>query len=127
MLGQYVVISIQEAIAYWKGINPNVELTEERLDHIRQHHPEDFDKCVNYLIPAIQEPDLILDDHKNPLTAMFIKCFDEAGINVVIKLALSSDENSRSFVVTIHPVGARSIQKLSKKNIVVYNRLPNLL
>ena len=119
-MSRYVVIRVQEAFSYWKGLNPNVELTDERLEHIRQHHPEDFDQCVKYLIPAIEEPDLILDDHKNPATAMFIKCFAETGVNVVIKLALSNDNNSRSFVVTIHPVGSRSIHKLASKNIIVY-------
>ena len=105
-------------------MNPNVELTEERLEHIQQHHPDDFSVCVKYIDPVIENPDLILDDHKNPLTAMFIRSFEETGVNVVIKLALSSNHDNRSFIVTIHPVGARSIQKLEKKNKVVYKK-PN--
>ena len=124
---KYVVIKVKEALAYWKGMNPNVELTEERLEHIRQHHPDDFTVCVQYIDSVIENPDLILDDHKNPLTAMFIRSFEEIGVNVVIKLALSSDLDSRSFIVTIHPVGARSIQKLEKKNKVVYKKLNDVL
>ena len=124
---KYVVIQVKEALAYWEGMNPNVELTEERLEHIRQHHPDDFAVCVQYIDSVIEKPDLILDDHKNPLTAMFIRSFEETGVNIVIKLALRGDPDSRSFIVTIHPVGARSIQKLEKKNKVVYKRPSDVL
>lgn len=121
---KYVEIKVKEALIYWKGMNPHVELTEERLEHIRQHHPDDFAVCVQYIDSVIESPDLILDDHKNPMTAMFIRCFEEIGVNIVIKLAFCNDLGSRSFVVTIHPVGSRSIQKLEKKNKVVYKK-PN--
>ncbi len=124
---RYIVIRVQEALLYWEGINPNVELTAERLEHIRQHHPEDFDMCVKYIDPVIENPDLILEDHKNPLTAMFIRSFGEAGVNVVIKLAMSSDTGNRSFIVTVHPAGERSIKKLERKNKVVYKRPPDVL
>ena len=119
---RYVIIRVQEALNYWKDMNPNVELTEERLNHIREHHPSEFDQCVDYIDAVIEAPDLILDDHKNPLTAMFIRRFDEIGINIVIKLALNSRAEDRSFIVTIHPVGERSIQKLAKKNKIVYKK-----
>ncbi len=119
---RFVVIRVQEALLYWEGINPNVELTEERLEHIRQHHPEEFDLCVSYIDQVIEAPDLILEDYKNPRTAMLIRCFGEAGVNVVIKLAMKSDLGNRSFIVTIHPVGERSIRKLERKNKVVYKR-----
>lgn len=118
---------MKEALAYWEGLNPNVELSEERLEHIRQHHPDDFALCVKYIDSLIENPDLILDDHKNPMSTMFIRRFEEIGVNIVIKLALRGDLESRSFIVTIHPVGARSIQKLEKKNKVVYKKLSDVL
>lgn len=124
---KFVVIRIREALNYWKGLNPNVELTEERLEHIREHHPDDFALCIPYLDAVIEHPDLILDDHKNHLTAMFIRSFKDIGVNVIVKLALSSETENRSFVVTIHPVGERSIHKLEKKNKVVYKRLSDML
>ena len=122
-----MIIRIREALDYWQGLNPNIELTEERLGHIRKHHPDDFSLCVQYIDAVIENPDLILDDHKNPLTAMFIRSFEDIGVNVIVKLALSSELENRSFVVTIHPVGERSIQKLEKKNKVVYKRPSNML
>ena len=124
---KYVLISTKEALNYWQGINPRVELTEERLAHIRMHHPNDFELCVKYIDPVIEDPDLVLEDHKNPLTAMFIRSFEKTGVNVVIKLALSNQVGDRSFIVTIHPVGARSIQKLQKKNKVVYRKPSDML
>ena len=122
-----MIIRIREALDYWQGLNPNIELTEERLEHIQEHHPDDFALCVQYIDAVIENPDLILDDHKNPLTAMFIRSFEDIGVNVIVKLALSSEPENRSFVVTIHPVGERSIQKLEKKNKVVYKKPPNML
>lgn len=124
---RFVVINIREALLYWQGINPKVELTEERMEHIRQHHPEEFELCLAHIEPAIQSPDLILEDHRNPLTAMFIRSFREAGVNVVVKLAMSNDMGNRSFVVTVHPVGERSVRKLERKNKIVYKRTSDML
>lgn len=58
---------------------------------------------------------------------MFIRRFEEVGVNVIVKLALSNKLENRSFVVTIHPVGERSIQKLEKKNKVVYKKPSDML
>ena len=122
-----LIIRVREALEYWKGIYPQIELTEERLEHIRKHHPDDFAQCVNHIDAVIENPDLILDDHKNPFTAMFIRRFEAMGVNVIVKLALRSEPESRSFIVTVHPVGERSIQKLEKKNKVVYKRPSHMI
>lgn len=127
MLRKSAVIRIQEALNYWQGLNPFVELTEERMEHIRQHHPDDFELCVSHIETVIENPDLILEDHKNPFTAMFISSFTDLGVNVVIKLALSNDPKDRSFIVTVHPVGERSIHKLEKKNKVIYKKTPTMV
>lgn len=124
---RFVVIENTAALAYWFGLNPNVELTAERMEHIRQHHPEDYDLCMKHVDEVITAPDLILEDHKNPMTAMFIRSFGAEGINVVVKLTLLSDDDHRSFIVTVHPVGERSIKKLERKNKVVYNRSNNMI
>lgn len=124
---RFVVIVNVAALSYWNGLNPNVELTTERMEHIRQHHPEDYDLCMKHVDEVIAAPDLILEDHKNPMTAMFIRSFGTEGINVVVKLTLLRDDNQRSFVVTVHPVGARSIKKLERKNKVVYNRCIHMI
>jgi len=119
-LQKLITIKEQAALIYWVGINANVELTDERREHIRQHHPEDFDLCMKYIESVIETPDLILEDHKNPLTAMFIRRCGAMGINVVIKLAMRSDVENRSFVVTAHVAGERSVTKLERKNKVIY-------
>lgn len=122
-----ITINATAALQYWQGMNPQVELTDERMMHIKDHHPGDFDFCVQHIDLSIQDPDIILEDHKNPNTAMFIRCFSETGVNVVIKLSMPNAGDNRSFIVTVHPAGERSIRKLERKNKIVYKRHLDML
>lgn len=116
-------IHIVEVRQYYGDVQTEVYLSNERIGHIKSHHPKDYAKYGTYITAVIESPDIIFDDHKNAMTAMFVKEIDEAGMNVVVKLAMRGNGADRSFVVTMHSIGSKGIKRLEKKNKTVYSRV----
>ena len=115
-----IEITNAAVLAYWGAVKSTVWVSEERFRHIQEHHPKDYAYYGAFIAQAIQNPYLILADHKNDRTAMFIGRTTLEGLNVIVKLAQADDPGDRSFVVTIHPVGERSLRKLRNHNAVIY-------
>lgn len=53
-----------------------VIITSERIDHIRAHHPGDFDAYRAWIPEILENPEYILEDRKHPHdTAILLKSF----------------------------------------------------
>ena len=102
------------------GIQRAVYLTTERIGHINENHPGAYDAFGRYIPDAITNPDMVLKSHGDKETAMFIKRVNDSGLAVMVKVAQSQNRLDRTFVKTIHPVGTRSINKMKRKNQIVY-------
>lgn len=121
-VNEVVNVEVKEVGRYYGDVQTDVHIPEERKDHMRSHHPEDYDQYIGYVEDAITNPKLILDDHRNANTAMFIGETNKDNINVIVKLAFTKDKDDRSFAVTMHPAGERTIKKLKKRFKEVYKR-----
>lgn len=116
-------ITNEQVMAYWKGAKPRVVLTEERIEHIREGHAEDFDAFSSYIPATIRNPAYVLCDAKNENTAMFIGRVEQTNINVIIKLAFEdASSDLESSVITMYRLGEKTLRRLIKKNSVVYRR-----
>ena len=120
-MSKIATITVSEVFDFYGPVKPEVFLSNERTDHIKSHHPMDFGEYSSCIADAIENPDFILDDHKNPMTALFIKKVDDNGMNVIVSLAMEGDDN-RSFVVTMHKIGLSSLRRYVKKNTIIYSK-----
>ena len=106
----------------WKGIDPDVILTEERIAHIRAGHAADYDAYNVYIPDAIENPDCVLEDIKNEDTAMFVKRVDHSGINVIVRLAYRNNgQGKTSSILTMYCIGEKRLRRLLRQNPVLYN------
>ena len=55
-----------------------VIITEERICHIRERHPLDFERYSGYLKEIIENPDYIIEDER-PGTAIVLKQIEQQG------------------------------------------------
>lgn len=69
-----------------------VIITDERIQHIKDHHPGHFETIKPYLQAALETPDYILED-KNPHTGLILKSIKENGLRfqMVLRIHTSSD------------------------------------
>ena len=88
-------------------ISPNIRtseviITEERIAHIKERHPSDYERYAQYLTAIVETPDYILES-KKPNTAFLLKSFEQAGerFQLILRLAIEGDtEGYKNSVIT---------------------------
>lgn len=98
-------------------------LTNERIEHIRIRHPNDFSLFERYVSETVESPDIIIKDCKNSGTVFMIKRMADTNLNVVVRLALSYEaKNLKNSVMTFYRLRDRNLKKLKKNNKVLYKK-----
>ena len=99
----------------YRLVTDDVILTEERIKHIQEHHPGDYEKYKDYIIEIVNNPDYIIDDNKNIDTVLFMKTIEENEKNIQIVIRLNTNFNERN--------KQNSILTLWKVKIRTYNQI----
>lgn len=98
-------------------------VTNERLEHIKTRHPEDYSLFEKYGAKTVESPDLIIKDFKNENTIFMVKSLDDTNLNVVAKLILDTDETDyKNSVMTFYRIRNKNLVKLEKKNKTLYKK-----
>ena len=81
----------------YKCITPDIMtdeviITDERINHIKERHPGDYERFCSYLPHIISDPDYIIAD-KRPNTAIVLKEISENNekFRVALRLVTSND------------------------------------
>lgn len=123
-LSIFAKLNIRWLIKSFDGLRTEeVVVTEERLEHIRLRHPEDFELFQIYGKQAIENPDIIAKDEKHENTVFVIRHLPETNLNVVVRLALDTDEpNYKNSVITFYRLREKNLKKLLERNPVLYKK-----
>jgi len=73
-----------------------VIIADERIQHIKDHHPGHYEKVSPFLQMALDAPNYILED-KNPNTALILKEIEENGRRIQIVLRLHTSTDTKGF------------------------------
>lgn len=73
-----------------------VVITQERIEHITEHHPGQLQRISPYLHLAVAEPDYILED-RSPNTALILKEVAADGLRMQIVLRLHTAGDAPGF------------------------------
>lgn len=98
-------------------------ITNERIDHIKNRHPEDFLLFEKYGVQTVENPDTIIKDCKNKSTVFMVKKLPDNNLNVVARLVVDDDnENLKNSVMTFYRIRNRNLEKLANKNKILYKK-----
>ena len=101
----------------------DIIITSERLDHIKERHPEDYDLFKLYGESSVQNPDFIVKDEKHLGTIFMIKKLPETNLNVVVRVVLETDdEKLKNSVMTFYRIREKNLKKMMDKNKVLYKK-----
>nr|WP_294492764.1 hypothetical protein [uncultured Mediterraneibacter sp.] len=92
-------------------------ITEERINHIKMRHPEDYSLFNIYGVTCVEDPDYIIKDGKHDGTIFMVKKLEDTNLNVVVRIALETDDKGiMNSVMTFYRIRERNLIKLIRKN-----------
>lgn len=105
-------------------VTSEVIITDERIEHIKSRHPDDYERFYSYLPEIIERPDYILKANKAN-TAVILKQIQLNGekFQLVLKLKTSEDKEAyKNSVITFLKINERTWNKYLRNKIILYTR-----
>lgn len=99
-----------------------VIITDERIDHIRERHPNDFERYAQYMTEIVEKPDYILEANK-PNTAFILKEFsqDNERFQLILRLAVEGDiPGYKNSVITFLKVEEKRYKRYLRTKKILY-------
>lgn len=102
-----------------------VIITEERIQHIEDHHPGAFEKIATYLQIALDDPDYILEDGKNTNTGLILKTIEDCEIRfqILLRVHTSSDQNEfKNSIISAWNISEQRWKNYVRNKKVLYRK-----
>jgi len=101
-----------------------VIITDERIQHIQERHPNDYERFMSYMPEIIQEPDYIISANKDH-TAVILKEIVDNGekFKLILRLRVKSDPSGyKNSVISFWHIGETTWKKTIKNKSILYKR-----
>lgn len=105
-------------------VTDEVIITDRQIQHIKERHPNDYERFSKYFIDIVSLPDYIIKANR-PNTALILK---EIVINgemfkTVLRLATSTDEKGyKNSIITFMKIDLKEWKRLLKNKEVLYKK-----
>lgn len=99
-----------------------VVITDERIQHIKDRHPNDYERYSRYIGEMLSQPQYILEDNV-PNTAVTLQEFAERDekFRLILKLAVVGDAaHKKNSVITFLKVSKKKFDKYIRNKKILY-------
>ena len=99
-----------------------VIITDERIQHIKQRHPNDYEKYCNYMVEIVTHPEYIIEANK-PNSALILKSFSENNeqFKMVLRIVTPTDNKSlKNSIITFMKINEKEWKRLIKNKKILY-------
>lgn len=103
-------------------ITDEVIITDERVQHIKERHPNDFERYCQYMREIVEKPDYILSANK-PNSAVLLKSIEENGkkYKLILRLKTANDsDNYKNSVITFQKVENKRYTRYTRSEKILY-------
>lgn len=101
-----------------------VIITEERIQHIKDRHPRDYERFMGYMPEMISDPDYIIAANKEN-TAVILKEIESVGekFKLILRLKVSGDPAGyQNSVLSFWRIGDVTWKKTVKNKVILYKK-----
>ena len=105
-------------------VTEDVIITDERISHIKERHPNDYERHYAYLLDIIRDPDYILEANK-PKTAFVLKEIIDGNekFQLILRLITSDDNVDYSnSIITFLKVSDKKWNKYLRNKRILYKK-----
>lgn len=114
-------------IGIYQCVSPNLRIreviiTEERIEHIKLHHPNDYERFCAYIPEIILHPAYIIADVR-PNTAIVLKQVVERGeyFRLALRLVTPSDHpDYKNSVITFMKIREKEWKRMLRNKKILY-------
>lgn len=102
----------------------DVIITDERIQHIKERHPNDYERFCGYLTQIVEKPDYIVETNK-PNTALVLKEFTYGSeqFKTVVRLTTSCDNpDFKNSIITFMKINEKEWSRLLRNKLILYKR-----
>lgn len=99
-----------------------VIITDERIQHIKERHPNDYERYFNYIPSVISNPDYIIETEKHS-TAVLLKEVKSANekFKLILRIAVKNDPiEYKNSVISFWHIGDTTWKKTLKNKKILY-------
>ena len=101
-----------------------VIITDERIAHVKERHPNDYERYVDYIGEILADPDYILEANK-PNTAFVLKeisIVDEK-FQMIVRLKVSEDPiEYKNSIITFLKISEKKWNKYLRNKKILYRK-----
>ena len=105
-------------------VTEEVIITDERIQHIKDRHPNDYERYYEYLTQIVEKPDYIVETNKMN-TALILKEFVEGGeqFKTVVRLTTSCDNSEyKNSIITFMKINDKEWNRLLRNKRILYKK-----
>lgn len=99
-----------------------VIITDERIQHIKDRHPDDFELYCECISLAVEYPEYIIEANKEN-SALILKSFfkNDKKFKTVLKIATSKDDvQFKNSIITFMKIDEKEWRRLIKNKKILY-------
>lgn len=105
-------------------VTREVIITDNQIQHIKERHPNDYERFSVYFGQIVSNPDYLIKTNK-PNTALILKEVHEAdeSFKTVLRLATSSDDPTyKNSIITFMKIDDKEWNRLLRNKEILYKR-----
>lgn len=103
-------------------VSDEVIITNSQIEHIKQNHPNDYERFNSYFKEIVENPDFILEANK-PNTALILKeiTSENEKFKTILRLVTSADNPSyKNSIITFMKIDDKEWRRLIKNKKTLY-------
>ena len=105
-------------------VTDEVIITDNQIQHIKDHHPNDYERFSGYFSEIVSSPDYIIKSPK-PYTALILKEIQANGevFKTVLRLATSVDNPEyKNSIITFMKIDDKEWNRILRNKVILYKR-----
>ncbi len=105
-------------------VTDEVIITDERINHIKERHPNDYERYCDYMKEVIENPDYIINGNK-PNSALILKEFSNGKeqFKTILRLITSKDDiELKNSIITFMKINNKEWARLLKNKEILYKK-----
>lgn len=105
-------------------VTDDVIITDNQIQHIKERHPNDYERFSSYLSQIISDPDYIIEANR-PYTAVILKEIEENGekFQTILRLCTSHDPSGyQNSIITFLRIDEKRWNRYLRTKTILYRK-----